>query len=268
MENQIVSIQFNTSTQKNPIVTILDSNGSVWKLTIYEGQQKTKLVEIICPVKISAFIAQKFELFLIGYDGSVQYFNVKQPNRLISSDEYKDLLNVKNIFHNNNFTYILFKDGKIFKSNESNIKHKGKRRVVDVTFFRRKFLDRSKFSELCSVSNVVSIAPNVSSLFLLDDGNVFAYFYKEKNYSFVADNIQKIESDYLLSHDGYLISKHTLERIADDSESSIIDLANWSNDLVVLRSNYELELYKNGKFFPIQTPLASHFYLPQKSARK
>lgn len=128
------------------------------------------------------------------------------------------------------------------------------------------FLDISDFYELCSTSRVVSIAPGVDSLFLLDDGVVYQYNVSEQIYSFVADNIQRIDSNYLLNNEGQLFN-NAMRRI-DNLQETIIDFTVWEDNILTWHSNNELQLLKRGNFLTVNTPLSQLFHIPNKSARK
>ena len=164
---------------------------------------------------------------------------------------------MKNVFHKNRFIFVLFQDGRILQNHSSRIPKKRK---------NSNFLDISDFYELCSTSRVVSIAPGVDSLFLLDDGVVYQYNVSEQIYSFVADNIQRIDSNYLLNNEGQLFN-NAMRRI-DNLQETIIDFTVWEDNILTWHSNNELQLLKRGNFLTVNTPLSQLFHIPNKSARK
>ena len=256
MKETIISISIVTITSgKNKFIAILDSEGTCWKLiiNIYDESKKEEISEIKSYVKISSIIRYKKLLYLIDIDGSVWIFD----NKSDSLQKYEDLCNVKNIFINCNYSFILFKNGKILQ--KKFYAYKFKKTTTN-------FLDISDFTELCSMSRVISIAGTTDdALFLLDDGIVFEYNIVKKTYSFVAADIQKIGSKAYLDNKGQLFNMSN-KRI--DSQHEIIDFGEWEFRLLTWNANFELHQLYYEKLQLLESGLPQIHYIPNKSARK
>lgn len=254
MKEPIISLSIVTINRAHKLIAILDSGGTCWKFMFNtdEGSKLEEISEIKSYVKFSSMVGFDNLFYLIDFDGFVWRFDNNESDLL---QKYENLSNVKNIFICRiNYAFILFKNGKILL-----------KKFWAYNLSSTNFLDISGFTELCSMSRVISIEISKTDigLFLLDDGVVFAYNIVKKTYSFVANNIQKIGFKCYLDNNGQLFGRSNKRM---DSQHDIIDFGGCG---FACTANFELlHLTYNEKLQLVASDLPQLLYIPNKSARK
>lgn len=230
MENPVVSVKILFSD-----CFVLDNCGNVWKIKLG--------VDNVVPIKIDslAFIVTITDiiedtLYFIGNDGSIWQLNYDHQLHKVSCFNH---FKIKNIFLSfQKSLFLLLESGKIvFWRGYSSI------RTLSGIGAEHTF-SMEGVCDISSVSSISTIPMESCLLLLLDNGDVFEY-HEDGGLTFIANNIDCIQSNWLLNTNGELFYYNSDKKVIKrcwfpGEQSKIVHFSGFNQSVAALCSNNEI----------------------------